>query len=193
MLDQRSRSLLEEAEKVLNTARAAAFRLVHDHHLAEDLGADAFLTAWQLYKEGRFDPSRGRFSTLVFSIVLRRARTAYTRRQEMQARIVSCVDLANFAAGPKGERCGPASPLEAAEGEAAWATFIAILEQALLRLSPRLRQVFQGRFLKGKSTKETADALGLTQNAVRQMSHKALKALAEDEELHRAASVLLDL
>jgi RNA polymerase sigma-70 factor (ECF subfamily) len=193
MLDQRSRSLLEEAEKGLKMACAAAFRLVHDYHLAEDLAADALLAVWRLYKKGRFDPSRGRFSTLVVSIVLRRARTAYGRRQEMHARIMPCVDLANLAAGSKGERSGRASPLETAEGEAGWARFLAALEQALLRLSPRLRAVFELRHLEGKSTKETADALGLTQNAVRQMSHKALKALAEDEALHRAASVFLDL
>jgi RNA polymerase sigma factor (sigma-70 family) len=176
----------------MTMARSKALGLVHDGHLAEDVAADAFLAGWRLYKEGRFDPSRGKFSTVVVSIAMKRGQTAYRRAREYQARMMPSANLAALAAPAEHEHSGPASPLEAEESDAGWARFLAALEQALLRLSPRLREVFQMRFLKGKSTMETADALGLTQNAVRQRSFRASKALAEDEELHRAALVLLD-
>jgi RNA polymerase sigma-70 factor, ECF subfamily len=147
-----------------------AFRRLHNVEDAEDAVQDALLSAYKHI--GQFQ-GRSQFSSWLTRIVINAANMKLRRRprQEVvsldQAQDDDGATLANELAdaGPTPERICAQTEMEEK------------VRRALARISPKLRVAIQMREVAGFSTKETAEALGITANTLKSRICRARAAI----------------
>ncbi|HEY8431406.1 MAG TPA: RNA polymerase sigma factor [Sandaracinaceae bacterium] len=149
-------------QRLFRTARA----ILRDDAEAEDVVQQAYLSAY-----AKLDQFRGesRFSTWLTRITVHEA----LRRMRRHGRLA---DLDVIEAADDAAASGPSRTPEehAARGE-----LRALLEQAIDSLPESYRVVFVMRDIEELDTRETAECLELSEEAVRVRLHRARKALRE--------------
>ena len=155
----------EEMNKALLRCRASffrsAYRFLENPADAEDAVQDAFLSAYT-----HIDQFRGeaQMSTWLTAIVSNSARMQLRRRprqihvsldEPIGEEQEYCVSEQLVDRGPNPEDECRASELRA------------LLQEFVMRLSPRLRKAFQLRELEGLTTREAADILGVADGTVK--------------------------
>ena len=123
-----------------------------DSSLAEDLVQDVFISVWRNAKS--FDPSRASFATWIHRIARNRA-TDFDRKRRARPRVVAGDETLTLIATDDSTR-NSADSLDVAE--------------ALLRLSPELREVLILAYRRGLTQREIAQAthtpLGTTKKRI---------------------------
>lgn len=148
-------------QRLFRTARS----ILRDDAEAEDAVQQAYLSAY-----GKLDQFRGeaRFSTWLTRIVVHEC----LRRKSKQKRLA---DLSVIDGGEEPIDLSPRNP----EDHAADAEIRALLEGAIDSLPEAYRVVFVMRDVEEMSTRETADCLDMSEEAVRVRLHRARRALRE--------------
>ena len=143
-----------------------AVRVLRDPALAEDAVQEAFLAVWR--QAAKFDPSRGRASTWILTLVHRRA-VDLVRRQ------------ASFNALPDQlEVIGPrAFVAESADDDVALRETQGEVQAALATLSKAEREVLGLAYWGGLTQSEIATALGIPAGTVKSRTFSALARLRE--------------
>ncbi len=152
---------------------ALAWHLTHNHHDAEDVVQNAFLSAMEHLADFRAESA---FSTWITRIAINHAlKLLRTKRQHSAVTLEQLDD--------DGE------PLPLPEYIAKWRDdpvlnverneLRAILDEAIERLTPGQRLVFVLRDIQGLSGKETADILNVTENSMKVRLLRARLALRE--------------
>ncbi len=138
---------------------ALAVRLTGDPAAADDLVQDTFVRAWQAKERGGADPDAP-------AAWLRRVAVRLflnSRRGSLTRRIVRwCDDALHALPDPS------AAPADGG------GDFEARLARGLARLSERERAVFVLRHLDDRTTRDTADALGVTEGTVKTLLSRAV-------------------
>jgi RNA polymerase sigma-70 factor (ECF subfamily) len=152
--------------------RRILMRLVKDRERADDLFSDTFLKAADKIKRFRGESA---FSTWLISIALNLARNELKKEKRRQAigwdEVIPHEAHRHGAGAPAlTEWRDPHDVLEAKELKE-------LLDQALQRLPHKYRIVFTLRDVEGLTTAETAEALGLSQTAVKSRAVRARLAL----------------
>jgi RNA polymerase sigma-70 factor (ECF subfamily) len=150
-------------QRVFRTARA----ILRDDAEAEDAAQQAWLSAYQHLAQW---DGRARFSTWLTRIVVH---TAIRRRNSAGA------GAALRLVTSDGKETETVSLRPSPEDEAARVQARALLERAIDALPESSRVVVVLRDLEELSSAETADALGLTEEAVRVRLHRARRVLRE--------------
>ncbi len=159
-------------QRVFRTARA----ILRDDAEAEDAAQQAWLSAYQHLAQW---DGRARFSTWLTRIVVHTAiRRRHSASAGMRLRLVT----------NDGKEAETMSLRPSPEDEAARVQARALLERAIDALPESSRVVVVLRDLEELSSAETADALGLTEEAVRVRLHRARRVLRETIEDTLAAS-----
>lgn len=159
-------------QRVFRTARA----ILRDDAEAEDASQQAWLSAYQHLAQW---DRRARFSTWLTRIVVHAAiRRRHSAAAGMALRLVAS----------DGKETETISLRPSPEDEAARVQARALLERAIDALPESSRVVVVLRDLEELSSAETADALGLTEEAVRVRLHRARKVLRETIEETLAAN-----
>ena len=143
-----------------------ALRVLRDSALAEDAVQDAFLAVWR--QAATFDPSRGRASTWILTLVHRRA-VDLVRKQ------------ANFnALSDQLEVMRPrASVAESADNDAALRETQGEVQAALATLSKAEREVLDLAYWGGLTQSEIATVLRIPTGTVKSRTFSALARLRE--------------
>jgi RNA polymerase sigma-70 factor (ECF subfamily) len=149
--------------RVFRLARA----LTDDHHEAEDVLQQTFLSAWQALGGFRGEAS---VRTWLLTIAKNAAWQARAKRAREPIDDVPIDDLGLLAGW------GQADP----ETIASRAQERALLEAAFARLAPEERQVLVLRDLEGVSGEETAAAIGTSLAAMKSRLHRARLRLAAE-------------
>lgn len=147
-----------------------ARRMLGDDREAEDVVQETFLNAWKSLKV--FD-GRARLGTWLFRI----AYNAALMRLRQHGRVVSLdTDDGNDSMPiPEKVVAWADSPEELVERKET----AEILDRAIDALSPLLRAAFVLRDIEGRSTEETAQILGVSEQVVKVRLHRARLALRE--------------
>lgn len=145
----------------------AARAILRDDAEAEDAVQQAYLSAYS--KLDQF-AGRARFSTWLTRIAVHEA----LRRRRKQGRLADLEAVPEPAAGE-----GMAPAHRTPEQQASDGELRLLLEEAIDGLPESYRVVFVMRDVQEMSTRETADCLGLSEEAVRVRLHRARKALRE--------------
>ncbi len=139
--------------------------------LAEELAASAWLQAWRVVREGRYDPQRASFVTFVYAIAHRlwlRQRRRWAVRQRIEQK------LEQQRGTPRLEQPDPASDLHAAE-------LIDAVRQALRTGCDGLLEDQELRVLRGladgRSERTLAAELGVAASTVHARKQSALHKL----------------
>ncbi|OON78482.1 RNA polymerase sigma factor [Streptomyces tsukubensis] len=140
-----------------------AVRVVGERGAAEDAVQEAFVSAWRRLPDFRGDAA---FRTWMHRIVTNRCLNALRARRPF-----TDLDAVAETAAPAHE----GSPARAAEAEAA----LRDLSAALDRLSPEQRACWALRELHGLSYEDIAEAVGISQQAVRGRIFRARRSLTE--------------
>lgn len=150
-------------QRLFRTARS----ILRDDAEAEDAVQQAYLLAY-----AKLDQFRGesRFSTWLTRIAVHEA----LRRTRKQGRLT---DLEVLEGGGHDDAVLP--PTRSPEDSAADRELRAVLEQAIDSLPESYRVVFVMREVEELSTRETADCLSMSEEAVRVRLHRARKALRD--------------
>jgi RNA polymerase sigma-70 factor (ECF subfamily) len=148
-------------QRLFRTARA----ILRDDAEAEDAVQQAYLSAY-----GKLDQFRGeaRFSTWLTRITVHEC----LRRTRKHARLT---DLSVIEGGEEPLAVAPRNPEEEASG----AEMRILLESAIDSLPEAYRVVFVMRDVEEFSTRECADVLDMSEEAVRVRLHRARKALRD--------------
>lgn len=158
-----------------------ALRLMRDQADAEDVVQETFLSAFKGID--RFDGRSG-LSTWLYRIAFNAAMMRLRRRRPEFVPI-------DTADEPEGDLPIPEALVDwclLPEQELVRAETWAEMERAIGELPPKLRAVFVMRDLEELSTVETADALGLSEQAVKTRLHRARLLLRERLTGYLAAS-----
>lgn len=150
-------------QRLFRTARA----ILRDDAEAEDAVQQAYLAAYDRLHQFRGD---ARFSTWLTRIAVHEA----LRRARKQGRLA---DLDVLEGGARDDTLLP--PVRSPEDAAADGELRAVLEEAIDALPESYRVIFVLREVEELSTRETADCLQMTEEAVRVRLHRARKALRE--------------
>lgn len=157
----------EYADRVYGFVRLRAAS-AHD---AEDVTATVFLNAWRSI--GAFDERGLPFSAWLFRIARNAVIDEHRRAQRRPL--------------PTDDASTSDAPLESAEALVVARADAEALREAVSRLTEDQAAVIASRFWWDLSIKETADALGKNENAVKQLQHRAVKTLArmlQEDEAH---------
>jgi RNA polymerase sigma-70 factor (ECF subfamily) len=155
---QRVQELTRAIVRCLPNLYRAAFRRIGNVADTEDAVQDALLSAYSHLDQFR---GQAQMSTWLTSIVINSARM--TRRRSRQVYVpldegdqdgLCLLDIVSDQRPSPEEQCRSAE-------------FANLLLQSLARLSPILRQAFQLRDIDGLSTRETAQVLGVSNEAVK--------------------------
>lgn len=145
-----------------NRLFAIAYRILHDHHLAEDVVQQSLMTIWDELPRLR-DPER--FDAWTYRLVTR-ASVAAARRERRGPAGGSVVRLlpddADASRGP--DEIGSVADRDE-------------VERAFRRLKPDQRAVLTLHHLGGLSTPEIADVLGIPDGTAASRLHYATRAL----------------
>ena len=137
-------------------------RLVRDEALAEDLLSDVFLDVWR--QAASF---RGRASVSTWLLAIARHKAASARRRRNDAEL----DEATVSTVP--------DPADDAEVTLQKKNRAEALRQSLLRLSPDHREVIDLAYYHGKSVKEIAEIVSISEATVKTRMFYARRKLAE--------------
>jgi RNA polymerase sigma-70 factor (ECF subfamily) len=146
-----------------SVAYRLALRVVRDAALAEDVVQETFLAVWR--QADRFDRSRGRASTWIFTLAHRRA----VDRVRREARFNALPDQLG-AMAPQIESTGDDVALREARRE---------VQAALSTLSSVERQAIELAYWGGLTQREIAAALGIPLGTVKSRMFTALARLRE--------------
>jgi RNA polymerase sigma-70 factor (ECF subfamily) len=130
-----------------------------DSSLAEDLVQDVFISVWRNAKS--FDPSRASFATWIHRIARNRA-TDFDRKRRARPRVVAGDETLTLIATDDSTR-NSADSLDVAE--------------ALLRLSPELREVLILAYRRGLTQREIAQATHTPLGTTKKRITTALKSM----------------
>jgi RNA polymerase sigma-70 factor, ECF subfamily len=137
-------------------------RLVDDGALAEDLLSEVFLDVWR--QAASFE-ARSSVSTWLLAIARYKALTARRRRTDAELDDATVATVPHVADDPE---------LNLQKKDRAEA-----LRQSLHRLSPEHREVIDLAYYHGKSVKEIAEIVGITEATVKTRMFYARRKLAE--------------
>ena len=137
-------------------------RLVRDEALAEDLLSDVFLDVWRQAASFR---GRASVSTWLFAIARHMAASARRRRNDAE------LDEATVSTVP--------DPADDAEVTLQKKNRAEALRQSLHRLSPDHREVIDLAYYHGKSVKEIAEIVSISEATVKTRMFYARRKLAE--------------
>ena len=138
----------------------------------EDTMQDTYVAA--LGNLDRFE-GRSRFGTWLLTI----GTNAALARMRQQMRVVQLDDLPDLD-DLESVADFPGHPTPTPEQQVADSELIAIVQEAVDRLPYDYRQVFMLRTIEGLNTTETAEVLGLGEDAVRQRLHRAREMIQAD-------------
>lgn len=146
-----------------------AQRFVRNDHDAQEVLQEVFVTTWT--KLGSFE-DRSQLSTWLYRVTVNaalmylRGRRRHLQFMEAGVGVPAVAATGNEPALQRGARERPDEQLESRElGHA--------LEQALDKLPASLRTVFEMREIQGRSTRQTAHLLGISEGAVKSRLHRA--------------------
>jgi RNA polymerase sigma-70 factor (ECF subfamily) len=163
-------------QRLFRVARA----IVKDADEAEDVMQEAYVRAFE--HRDQFE-GRARFSTWLVKIAVHEAQARRRRR----ARVGSRCSLEEAVADESMiEALGKAS--QGPQDIAASRELAGLLEAAIDRLPESQRVVFVLREVEGLDTRETAQCVGLTEEAVKVRLHRARQSLRQDLERRLSAS-----
>lgn len=134
---------------------------------AEDVLQEAMVYAFRSL--ARYDPARGAFRTWLYTITISRCRNA---RRRKWLPTVALPNLLNIGIEP------PAPPDEGPEVRAAWQELRTSLGNALLTLSPLLREAVALRYGQGLTYREMAEIMGCPQKTAEsrvRLAHEQLR------------------
>lgn len=150
-----------------------AWHLTHNHHDAEDVVQNAFVSAMEHLADFRAESS---FSTWITRIAVNHAlKLLRTRKQRPAVPLEEPDDDGKLLPLPEyiaSWRDDPVQTVERFE-------LRAVLDEAIEQLTPGQRIVFVLRDVQGLSGKETADILNVTQNSMKVRLLRARLALRE--------------
>jgi RNA polymerase sigma-70 factor (ECF subfamily) len=141
-------------------------RMTGDHHLAEELFQEVFLTVW--LKRHQYKPPLP-VRPWLFKIALNKCRAHWRRARPV---FVSAVG-AEGASPVDGHASADSGPFDTAVA----VETAAIVEAAVLRLPTQQRAVVAMRVWEGMSYAQIAQAVERSENTVRSNMHHALKSL----------------
>jgi RNA polymerase sigma-70 factor (ECF subfamily) len=150
-------------ERYMDQIYRYVYYRVSDRDEAEDLTEIVFVKAWEALP--RFRSRGATFRAWLYRI----ARNAVIDRHRTHKAVLPLEDVQDWL---DVESSSPEAAAETAEESA-------VLGAALLRLSPRLREVILHRFVNGLSHAETAQVMGLRQGHVRVLQHRALNQMRD--------------
>lgn len=153
----------EDFESLYKTTQPAIYRFIFwrtkDEMLAQDLTSNVFLKAWRTRKS-----FTGGSSTAWLYRIARTTLIDYWRSKKDVSDNGSLAESVASEAPDIGEAVDLGLSIEA-------------LHTALLQLPVEMYEVVKMRFIEGKSTRETAQALDLSESNVRVIQYRALKKL----------------
>jgi RNA polymerase sigma factor (sigma-70 family) len=151
-----------------------ALRVLRDAALAEDAVQEAFLTVWR--QAASFDPSRGKASTWILTVVHRRAVDLVRRQARFNALPDQLESMATQAV-----------VAESADDDVALREARRRVQAALGTLSSAEREVLDLAYWGGLTQSEIATALGIPAGTVKSRTFHALarlrKAMSQGPEL----------
>jgi RNA polymerase sigma-70 factor (ECF subfamily) len=143
--------------------------ILHDDAEVEDVMQESYCAAF-----AHLDQFAGRASFLTWLLTIGRNEALARRRR--RARLVAVGD----APEKESPAMEPSVPVRTPEERASSHELVALVEAAVDRLPDDYRQVFALRVLDALDTAETAEVLGLSEDAVKQRLHRA-RALLQGE------------
>jgi RNA polymerase sigma-70 factor (ECF subfamily) len=149
-----------------------SYGLLMNRQDAEDVVQEAFVYAFKNLR--RYDPARASFKTWLYTIALSRCRNMYRRKR------LPWMDLANFLPLDL-----PAPKTETPEGKLAQNDMKAVVEAALVALTPRLREAVVLRYGHGLTYREMADVIGCPQKTAEsrvRLAHDQLRGLLQQAD-----------
>jgi RNA polymerase sigma-70 factor (ECF subfamily) len=155
-------ALAEAYDRFGRVAYGLAYRMLRDAALAEDAVQDAFLAVWRTAVS--FDPSRGKASTWILTVVHRRA-VDVVRREDR--RRTQPLDDAPAASG------------ESTDETAAIRAQRRAVQTALAQLPPDQREALELAYYGGLSQSELAERLGVPLGTVKSRMFAALSKLRD--------------
>jgi RNA polymerase sigma-70 factor, ECF subfamily len=163
--------------------RRMALRCLDNRADAEDAVQDAFLSAWKNLHRFR---GQAQMSTWLTVIVMNAARMVMRKRSRsphvsLDGQIQEGEE-SRFFDLLSDNRPGP-------EAQAARRELEDRLQRLSVHLSPNLRNVIRLRGLEGLSTREAAEALGLTESALKTRAARAREQLRQLDESHPALGI----
>lgn len=152
---------------------SVSLRVLHDHHLAEDVVQEVFHRLWR--QPTSYDPARGRFISWMMSVTRNRALDELRRRNRRFRSEERDEDPEREVAG--GDR------FDDPEAGAVLAEMRVVVRAALTRLSAAQREVIELAYFGGLTQQEiaerTGDPLGTVKTRVRLGMRRLRIALAE--------------
>ncbi len=145
-------------DRYVNQIYAYLQRRVATTEAAEDLTSETFLAIVQSLRSFRGEST---FRTWLFDIARRRLAEHWRRTYRLPT--VAIDTFASFAAGP--EEATGSEPEDLRRNQ---------LQTVLAALPERERRVLHCRFMEKRSVRETAQALGLTENNTKVIQHRAI-------------------
>ncbi|MFI5275409.1 MAG: RNA polymerase sigma factor [Candidatus Saccharimonadales bacterium] len=153
----------EDFERLYKSTQPAIYRFIFwrtkDEMLAQDLTSNVYLKAWRTRKS-----FTGGSSTAWLYRIARTTLIDHWRRKKDISDNGSLAETVASDTPDIGEEIDLSLSVEA-------------LQQALLLLPVEMYEVVKLRFIQGKSTRETAQALDLSESNVRVIQYRALKKL----------------
>jgi RNA polymerase sigma-70 factor (ECF subfamily) len=145
------------------------YSLLMNRQDAEDVVQEAFVYAFKNLR--RYEAERASFKTWLYTIALSRCRNLYRRKR------MPWMDLANFLPLDL-----PAPKSETPEIKLAQQDMKAAVEEALARLTPRLREAVVLRYGHGLTYREMAEVIGCPQKTAEsrvRLAHERLRGLLQ--------------
>lgn len=169
-------ALVSLYRRYVNEMYGYAFNQLGDAQDAEDLTSEIFMRVVHGIRSYRGQSS---FRTWLYAIAHNQLRDHW-RRNGRRAPVVGLEQAGPRAADPGGAAGGDADR-EGGDGRGpqGGAPAAALGRSVLARLPAHYRRVLELRVMEGRSVRDTADALGITENHVKVLNHRALKRAAE--------------
>lgn len=165
----------ELAERYSARLHGMLYRITGDDETCSDAAQEALARAWQ--NIDRFE-GRSRFSTWLTRIGINEAYRILRRRREES---LDAEELAAFEVPDRRRR--PDAVFESSE-------FLAATAAALAELRPSHRTAVRLRDVEGLSTSEAAEALGISEGALKSLLHRGRMALRAELEDYLAEGYL---
>ena len=151
------------------------------HADAEDVAQEALLAFAESYRNGNYDPSKGRLSHWLFGIAFRQVQRIRARRARQEVQVPPAAD-GTPAEGDTSFWSGlPDENVATASWNHTWerAVLEQCLEQVRQEVEPTTFRAFEKLALGGRPPAEVASELGITRNAAFIAKHRVLRRLRE--------------